>query len=668
MTNRDISTVFRTIGGLLQIRGDDAFRARIYERAADIIDELTGELDVSNQNMREGFQNFAARIDEKTPKNRITIEQFRAIPGIGKAIVDKTVEMLETGRCRFYDELTAEMGTEVLELLAIRGIGVKTAGRFYRELGIRNLESLQVALDSGQLKGMKGIGRKTLHSIAESLQFIMAQKGTRPMWRILPIAQQISDILAQLATQSTIAAPIGAPAATAAPVGELSKCAIKRYEFTGDFRRHEEICHSLELVVECGREIATLQESLLEHLSQTQLMWEGFETRTTPSFEHSQSETTREGAHTASVIQFSVDRDFPVSIYLCTAAEYEATLFRTTATVEHLAALYDSSDSSVAQSEVKMFALPVPSQKPKSYPESNDQSMSRLEFVQGNTETEIYQKLGVPYIPPELRQDADAVTAARAGMLPLLVEFGDMRGDLHAHTDWSDGRNTLRDMVAAAKAQGFEYFAITDHSVSSTVANGLDQQRLLAQVKQVRELDAEIEGITLLTGSEVDIRKDGRLDFPEEILAQLDIVVASVHSHFSLTEVEMTRRIIRAIENPFVKIIGHPTGRLLGRRPMYPLNVDEIIEAAAENNTVLEINGSPSRLDLGPEFVRKAKRAGVRLAVNTDAHVIAQLAHRQSGVNVARRGWLTKSDVINTYPLEKLRDIWAGVGTPTPHC
>ena len=216
-------------------------------------------------------------------------------------------------------------------------------------------------------------------------------------------------------------------------------------------------------------------------------------------------------------------------------------------------------------------------------------------------------------------------------------------------------------MVEAAQAQGFEYYAITDHSVSSTVANGLDQQRLLQQIEQVRELDAKIEGITLLAGSEVDIRRYGELDFPDEILAQLDIVVASVHSNFTLTEVEMTKRIIRAIENPFVNIIGHPTGRMLGYRPMYPLNIAEVIAAAAENNTVLEINGSPSRLDLDPQFVRMAKSAGVLLAVNTDAHGIPQLAHRKSGLNVARRGWLTKDEVINTYPLEKLREE-CGIG------
>ena len=323
-----------------------------------------------------------------------------------------------------------------------------------------------------------------------------------------------------------------------------------------------------------------------------------------------------------------------MSIYLCVAATYESTLFLTTATDEHLAALIDAKTS---------------------------ESETEFNAIRDLTETEIYKRFGIAYIPPELRQDETSVVAAKDDNLPNLVEFTDLRGDLHAHTDWSDGRHTLQEMVDAAKAEGFEYFAITDHSVSSTVANGLDQKRLLAQVAQVRELDAKIEGIKVLAGSEVDIRRYGELDFPDEILAQLDIVVASVHSNFTLTEAEMTKRIIRAIENPFVNIIGHPTGRMLGRRPMYPLNVEEVIAAAAENSTVLEINGSPSRLDLDPQFVRMAKSAGVLLSVNTDAHGIGQLAHRKSGLNVARRGWLTKAEVINTYPLERLREE-CGIG------
>ena len=612
MTNREISAVFRAIGSLLQIRGADAFRARIYARAADVIEDFPSEL-------------AAEAPEQDTPGyNTSAVEQLRATPGIGKAIQDKTVEMLETGRCKYYDNLTAEMGTGILEVLELRGVGVKTVGRFYQELGVRSLEDLQVLLESGKLNNMKGIGKKTLQMIAESLAFRMQLRKARPLWAVLPIAQRISENLAQFGW-------------------------IKRKpEFTGHLRRHEEICRGIELIVECQNasafqfEKGVVPDSLqafLEPFSQTQIVFKTgdqtqylYDSNSASLIEKSPDEPTRDVRDTLPVIQFYIDQDFPVSIYLCTAATSELTLFLTTAADAHFDALPDCP------------------------------SLQTTEH--GITEAEIYEKLGLAYIPPELRQDGTSVAAAKANTLPDLVEFTDLRGDLHAHTDSSDGRNTLQEIVAAAKAEGLEYFAITDHSVSSTVANGLDQKRLLEQVKQVRELDAEIEGIRVLAGSEVDIRRSGTLDFPDEILAQLDIVVASVHSHFNLTEAEMTKRIIRAIENPFVNIIGHPTGRMLGHRPGYPLNLEEVIAAAAENGTVLEINGSPSRLDLDPQYVRMAKDAGVLLAVNTDAHAIRQLAHRHSGLNVARRGWLTKTDVINTYTLEELREQ-CGIGVPS---
>ncbi|RKU18046.1 hypothetical protein C6500_13555 [Candidatus Poribacteria bacterium] len=625
MTNREISAVFQAIGSLLQIRGEDAFRARIYERAADIIEEFPDELvSKDSQQSTLGY-------------NRAAVERLRATPGIGKAIEDKTVEMLETGRCKFYDELTAEMGTEILELLNLRGVGVKTVGRFYRECGVRNLDDLSELIESGQMRKMKGIGRKTLQMITQSLAFQVEQRNKRPLQRILSTAQDIADHLMPLMNDGW----------------------IKRYQFTGDLRRHEEVCQSVALIVECQDEgmfqfengiIPAPLQSLFESLNaiktpQTQIVFKtdsqiqyvyDSESRSLMQAyqglqdnEESQGKPTDDVRDTLSVIQFFIDRDFLVSIYLCTAATYEATLFLTTATDAHIDALPDNS-----------FLNPT----------------NFWHEVLDITEEGIYEKLGLSYIPAELRQDGASVVAAKEGTLPTLVEFSDLRGDLHAHTDWSDGRHTLRDMVAAAKAEGLEYFAITDHSVSSTVANGLDRERLLEQVARVRELDAEVEGITVLAGSEVDIRRYGELDYPDAVLEQLDIVVASVHSHFTLSEAEMTQRIVRAIENPFVNIIGHPTGRLLGRRPMYPLNLEEIIEAAAENQTVLEINGSPSRLDLDPEFVRMAKKAGVLLAVNTDAHDIGLLERRQFGLNVARRGWLTKDEVINTYTLHQLRE------------
>ncbi|MCY3742301.1 MAG: PHP domain-containing protein [Candidatus Poribacteria bacterium] len=613
MTNREISDVFRAIGSLLQIRGDDAFRARIYARAADIIADFPSELETSESSEPDA-----------SDYNKKAVEQLRATPGIGKAIQDKTVEMLETGRCKYYDDLTAEMGTGILEVLELRGVGVKTVGRFYQELGVRNLEDLRVLLESGKMRGMKGIGKKTLQMISESLEFRTQLQKARPLRDVLPIAQRISENLAQLTSDGWTK---------------------RKPEFTGHLRRSEEICRGIELIVECQDETAFRFENgvvpaplqaFLEPFSQTQIIFKTddqtqhvYDSNRASLTEKSQNEPTDDVRDTLPVIQFYIDQDFPVSIYLCTAATYELTLFLTTSADAHFDALPDCPAPQTAK--------------------------------HGITESEIYEELGLSYIPPELRQDSTSVAAAKDNTLPDLVEFADLRGDLHAHTDSSDGRNTLQEIVAAAKAEGLEYFAITDHSVSSTVANGLDQKRLLEQVKQVRELDAEVEGITVLAGSEVDIRRSGTLDFPDEILAQLDIVVASVHSHFNLTEAEMTKRIVRAIEHPFVNIIGHPTGRMLGYRPGYPLNLEEVIAAAAENNTVLEINGSPSRLDLDPRFVRMAKDAGVLLAVNTDAHAIRQLTHRRSGLNVARRGWLTKAEVINTYTLEALREK-CGIG------
>ena len=242
-------------------------------------------------------------------------------------------------------------------------------------------------------------------------------------------------------------------------------------------------------------------------------------------------------------------------------------------------------------------------------------------------------------------------------MLPTLIESNDIRGDLHTHTEWSDGRHSMREMVEAAKACGHDYIAITDHSVSSRVANGLTPERLLAHMNEVRSINEEINGIEVLAGSEVDILNDGRLDFVDDVLAQLDIVVASVHAGFNMSEADMTKRMIRAIENPFVNCIGHPTGRLLGQRPGYALNLDAVIQAAAERHVVLEINASPNRLDLEPDMARKANEAGVLLTINTDAHAVSQLQQTRFGINVARRAWLRKDAVINTFSLDELNKL-----------
>ena len=566
MTNDEISEVFRNIGNLLQIKGDDSFRARIYDRAAETIDELSADL---------------YRLAEEG--------QLRSIPGIGKAIEQKITEMLETGRCRFYDNLIQEMGADVLDLIAIRGVGVKTAGRFYQELGVKSLGDLRAAIDTDQLKQMKRMGAKTIESINEGLRFLEAQRKLRPLRQILPIADAIFDA--------------------------LKNCSdIKRLNFTGDFRRHEEMLQSLELVVECSS-----AQGVVEVLSEV----EGIA-----------APAMQDDVHVVG----SVDRGFPLRVYCTTTAEYEATLAVTTSAEPHLTQLNQVATSQDIE--------PIDQQLP--------------DWLRNKTEVDIYGQLGLPLIVPELRGDAASIEAALAGRLPTLIEESDLRCDLHMHTDWSDGRGSIREMVEAAAALGHEYIAITDHSESSRIANGLTPERLLAQIQQVREINAEIDGMEVLTGSEVDILKDGSLDFSDELLAQLDIVVASVHAGLSMSESEMTDRVIRAIENPYVTIIGHPTGRLLGRRPGYAINLEAVIDAAAANCVALEINAAPSRLDLEPSAVRQACEGGILLSVNTDAHAAADVGRGLFGINVARRGWLEKTDVLNTYPLAAIKEMMGG--------
>ena len=286
----------------------------------------------------------------------------------------------------------------------------------------------------------------------------------------------------------------------------------------------------------------------------------------------------------------------------------------------------------------------------------NEYGLTMLEggaAVAGASEAEIYAKLGLAWIPPELREMQGEIEAAEAGTLPELVTLGDIRGDLHMHTRETDGRATLEEMAAEARGRGYEYIAITDHSKALAMANGLDEARVTAFAEQVRTLNKEGMGIRVLSGLECDIRRDGTMDIEDGALAELDLVVASVHSHMNLEPAEMTDRLLRAIENPHVKIMGHPTGRILLHREGYPYDFDQVVNAAVKRGVVFEINASPERLDLGGTLIRTAKAKGARFTISTDAHHPKHLANMPYGVITARRGWLTKKDVLNTLPADR---------------
>lgn len=277
-------------------------------------------------------------------------------------------------------------------------------------------------------------------------------------------------------------------------------------------------------------------------------------------------------------------------------------------------------------------------------------------LIAGETEEDVFKAIGLPFIIPELRKNDGEIEAAEKGKLPKSIELKDIKGDLHMHTNASDGSQPLKVVVEEEFKAGYKYIAITDHSQSSHIANGLNVDRLLKEYKEIDELNKlyKDKDFTILKGSEVDILPDGSLDFPDEVLAQMDIFPASIHSRFSMSQKEMTKRIIRAIKNPYVKIIGHPTGRLINKRDPYDVDMEAIIDAAVEFNTALELNAQPSRLDLTDKYLRKAKEKGAKITIGTDSHHSSQRVYMQYGIYIARRGWLEKKDVLNTYTLKQL--------------
>jgi DNA polymerase (family 10) len=277
--------------------------------------------------------------------------------------------------------------------------------------------------------------------------------------------------------------------------------------------------------------------------------------------------------------------------------------------------------------------------------------------IAGATEEEVYARLGLPYIPPEMREDRGEIVLAKAGSLPKLVTVEDIRGDLHVHSNWTDGTATIAEMAAAAQARGYAYMALTDHSRRQTMSHGLDPAKVAKQIREIDKINKTFNNFTILKGIEVDILKDGMLDLPDATLAQLDVVVASVHSFFDLRPDDQTERIIRAMQNRQVSILGHPTGRLIGMREPYEIDMDRVISAARELNCALEINAEPDRLDLNDLHAHMAKSKGVKLAISTDAHSVNAFQYMRFGIDQARRGWLTAKDVVNTRPLSELMTL-----------
>jgi DNA polymerase (family X) len=507
------------------------------------------------------------------------------IPGVGKTLAEKIEALLETGEIPAAVKLKAKFPPTLIEVTRVPGLGAKTARLLYDELEISSMEDLKAAAEAERIREVKGLGPKVEENVLASLERL-GEPGEGPGRLLL---SKVRPIAAELA-----AALREHPAAN-------------QVEVAGSVRRWAETCKDIDL-------IATADEpaALAAHLAAHPLI-------------------AATGTPSESGVRAQTHNGISVDLRIVAPAAFGNLLQHFTGSQAHSVRLRE---------EAVARGLSV-SEHGITETESGEVDLCE-------TEEAVYERLGYSYIEPELRENRGELKAAREGKLPKLIELGDIKGDLHSHTTLSDGRNTLEEMAEAARERGYAYLAITDHSASHGFGDHVTPERLWERIEEIRAWNKGKRGFRLLAGSEINIGLDGSLDYPDDLVEALDWVVASVHTSFSISEAEMTGRVLEAIENPQVNCIGHLTGRLIGRREPYGVDVEAVAEAAARTGTTIEINGNPNRRDLSDRHARLAVDAGVRIVLNTDAHGVDTLDNMAYAIATARRAWLTEADVANT--------------------
>jgi DNA polymerase (family 10) len=510
------------------------------------------------------------------------------IPGIGKGMAANLQAIAETGTLPLRDELLAKYGNGLLELLKLPGMGPKTVALLWDAAKIGTIDELALAIDEGRLAGLPRMGVKQIEKLRKGIEDYRRSAGR---FRIDVAEEAARSLSAYL----------------------LAFDGIEKVTPAGSLRRGRETAGDLDLLVTGSACELDQTAAAVEYVA------------------------AYPGIHDIIVkgenkISFHLSNDLQVDVRLLPAASYGAALQYFTGSKAHNVAL--------RQRALKMgYTL-------------SEWALARLSDgtpVAAATEEEVYAALGMDWIPPELRENLGEIEGAAHHSLPRLIERADIRGDVHMHTTATDGHNSIREMAEAALALGYGYIAITDHSQALGMANGLDEKRALEHIRRIREVDGQMEGrIRVFTGIEVDILADGALDLDDEVLAQMDVVIASVHSRFDQPREEMTARVIRAIENPNVRILGHPTGRLLLRREPFALDMGQVLRRAAELGVAMEHNAAPERLDLNDRDLRLAKELGCKIVISTDSHDIRHLAKMDYGVRQLRRAWLGPEDVLNT--------------------
>ena len=570
---------------------------------ARLLDETAAllEIDAADPFRIRSYRRAAEAVEQQTTQLAGLVasdpKQLLAIPGIGKGMAANICELVATGTMPLRTELLTKYKPTMLELLRLPGMGPKTVALVWSALGVCDIDALEAAAREGKLAGLPRMGDKFTAKLLKGIEDYRRNSGRFRIDQARDQAERISELIRAFPGIDEIT-----------PAGSL--------------RRGRETVGDLDLLVTGPACEPDVVAAAVEHVATLPLI-------------------DKLLARGQNKVSFTLRDNFQVDVRLLPRASYGAALQYFTGSKHHNVALRQRAiKRGLTLSEYALLRL-----------EDNT-------IVAAASEEDIYRALVLDYIAPELRENCGEIEAAAAsfskaatGVLPQLITLADIRGDLHMHTDASDGRDTIRQMAEAALARGLAYIAITDHSKNLAMTNGLDDARALAHVRRIREVDAEMEGrIRILPGIEVDILADGSLDLDDATLAEMDIAVASVHSHFNQTSEEMTARVLRAIENPHVRILGHPTGRKVLSREPYSIDIEKVLQRAVELGVAVEHNASPARSDLSDLHLRRAHELGCKIVVDTDAHATEELDQMRYGITQLRRAWLTAADVLNTAP------------------
>jgi DNA polymerase (family 10) len=572
------------------------------DQVTEILTEIATLLELKGENpfKSRAYVNAARALEQTTlPLEKIFApESTERIKGIGDSLHEKISELVKTGRLTYYEELKATIPPGLVAMLSIPGLGPKKIKAINDKLGLETLEQLEQACRDGKIARLDGFGEKTQANILQGIQFRRQYASRHLLGDALAVAEPILDSL-------------------------RSHPDVVRCGTAGSLRRFKETIGDIDLLVSSKQpgeviEYFTGQPGILS--------------------------VTAKGETKASVV---LAGGIQADLRVVSDAEFPFALAYFTGSKEHNIVMRQRAiQRGLRLNEYGLF---------KSDVETRDRAL----LVKCRTEEEIFQKLGLDYVQPEMREDSGEFAAAEKHELPHLLEWTQLKGSLHNHSNWSDGRVSLEEIAACMQELGLEYWAITDHSKSSFQANGLQPDRLLKQIGEINGLNRRFAGegsyFRLLTGSEVDILSEGKLDFDDDLLAQLDVVVASVHQGFTQNEAEMTKRLITVAENPFVHMLGHLTGRLLLEREPFKVNQTAVIDACAATGTWIELNANPRRFDMDWRLWHYAKEKGVKCVINCDAHRNEHAGFLRLGAGIARKGWLEKKDVINTLPLAALQ-------------